>query len=185
MRPRCLALTLLVHVAVASPLAAKTKPPPKLDHEHEHPSGAFTFRTPDSWKVEALPGDPFGVQASGDGVIVRFVYRKGDVGYDTLHVDCMMQRLASPFDINPDIRYEYDFLSGTVGEMRILDSAFITNYDAPIAGATEWRQRNLTLTGQGHSLCAISYAPLKLWKKSQATKDLVDSVVKSVLFRKP
>ena len=123
--------------------------------------------------------------AAGDGVLVRFVYRSGDLGYDTFHVDCMTKRLASPFDTSPQIRYEYDFLSGEVGGMRILDSAFITNYDAPIAGAREWRQRNLTLTGQGHSLCAISYAPLKAWKKSKRTRELLESVLKSVVFRAP
>jgi hypothetical protein len=184
-RSRLLAVLVFAH-ASALPLFAKNPPPPpSLDREHQHPSGAFTFRTPESWKVEPIAGDPGAVQASGDGVAVRFVYRKGDVGYDTLHVDCMMQRLAGPFDVNPHVRYEYDFLSGTVGEMRILDSAFVTVYDTPIEGEREWRQRNLTITGAGHSLCAITYAPLKTWKKSKQAKDLLDAVVKSVSFRAP
>src|SRR6185295_6906379 len=94
-------------LAFAPPLAAKSPPPIQLDSEHTHPSGAFTFRTPQAWSVETDAQDPMTVQAWGDGVIVRFVYRQGDVGYDTLHVDCMMKRLASPFDISPEIRYEY------------------------------------------------------------------------------
>jgi len=180
-----LAAALLAHALVAPPLSAKDPPPPKLDREHEHPSGALSFRTPESWKVEIEAADPLSVMAAGDGVIVRFVYRQGDMGYDTFHVDCMTKRLASPFETSPQVRYEYDFLSGSVGGMRILDSAFITNYDAPIGGAREWRQRNLTLTGEGHSLCAISYAPLKAWKRSKRTRQLLESVLKSVAFRKP
>jgi hypothetical protein len=177
------ALLLLAGLAWACPLLAKQKPAPPLSVEHEHPSGAFSFRTPEGWRVEALAADPNAVQTSGDGVIVRFVYRAGDVGYDTLHVDCMLQRLSGPFDVSPEIHYEYDFLSGVVDEMRVLDSAFVTTYDAPIAGERKWRQRNLTVTGKGHSLCAISYVPLKLWKKSKPTRQLVDDVVKSVSFR--
>jgi hypothetical protein len=182
-----LALGFLALLAPAPGLLAKDHPaPPKpLDHEHQHPSGAFTFRTPEGWKVEPLASDPMTVQASGDGVIVRFLYRKGDVGYDTLHVDCMMLRLTGPFEMQPQVRYEYDFLSRTVGEMRLLDSAFITIYDAPIAGEVEWRQRNLTITGEGHSLCAISYVPYKLWKKSKPTQELVENVVRSVAFPQP
>lgn len=183
---RCGLLAALVLGPIAAlPLCAKDLPPPTLDSEHQHPSGALTFRTPASWKVETIPGDPKAVQAMGDGLIVRFVYRKGDVGYDTLHVDCMMQRLAGPFDVSPEIKYEYDFVSGVVGEMRILDSAFITVYDTPIEGQREWRQRNLTITGAGHSLCAISYAPLKVWKKSKQAKALLEEVVKSVSFLPP
>lgn len=176
---------LLLQLGAGSLLLAKDVPPPVLDREHEHPSGALTFRTPESWKVETMPADPLAVQAWGDGVIVRFVYRRGDVGYDTFHAECMLNRLAGPFQMDPRVQYEYDFLSGDVGEMRLLDSAFITRYDGPIEGATEWRQRNLTIVGAGHSLCAISYVPLKLWKKSKPTKALVESVVKSVSFRKP
>lgn len=179
------AAALILQLAVGPLLLAKEPPPPSLDQEHQHPSGALTFRTPASWRVETMPGDPMAVQAWGDGVIVRFVYRKGDVGYDTFHSECMLNRLAGPFDMDPRVRYEYDFLSGDVGEMRILDSAFIARYDAPIDGATEWRQRNLTIVGAGHSLCAISYVPLKTWQKSKQTKALLESVVKSVSFRQP
>jgi hypothetical protein len=179
---RCLAL-LVVLLAAPFPASAKDPPPPPVDTEHVHPSGALTFRTPASWTVEDVPSVPGAVQTKGDGLIVRFVYRKGDVGYDTLHVDCMAERLTGPFDVSPEIKYEYDFLSATVGEMRILDSAFVTKYDAPIDGQIEWRQRNLTITGGGHSLCAIAFAPLKVWKKSKSAKLIVEQVVMSATFR--
>lgn len=175
-------LLALAGLTLCFPVLAKQKPAPPLVSLHQHPSGAFTFRTPEDWKVEPLASDAQALQAMGDGVIVRFIYRSGDVGYDTLHVDCMMQRLAGPFEVSPEIKYEYDFLSGVVGEMRILDSAFVTTYDDPIQGEREWRQRNLTITGAGHSLCAISYVPVKLWKKSKPMRELVDNVVKSVEF---
>ena len=46
---------LVLTLTVVSPLFAKKDAgPPKLDSEHEHPSGAFTFRTPESWKVEPV-----------------------------------------------------------------------------------------------------------------------------------
>jgi hypothetical protein len=84
---------------------------------------------------------------------------------------------------DPRIRYEYDFLSGVFGDRRGLDSAFIVKYNAPIAGYREWRQRNVTLVGAGESLCAISYAPLPVWKKSPATRALLDGILASVTFR--
>jgi hypothetical protein len=179
------AATLLLHLAFGPWLHAKDAHPPVLDQEHEHPSGALTFRTPASWKVETMPGDPLAVQAWGDGVIVRFVYRKGDNGFDIFHSECMLNRLAGPFDMDPQVKYEYDFLQGSIGDLRILDSAFITRYDAPINGETEWRQRNLTIVGAGHSLCAIAYVPLKTWRKSKSLKPLLEAVVKSISFRQP
>jgi hypothetical protein len=183
-RSACLVALVVTHAA-AAPLLAKEPPPPELTRLHLHPSGALTFRTPESWTVEEVTGVSGAIQAAGDGMMVRLVYRKGDAGYDTLHVDCMMQRLAGPFDMSAQIKYEYDFLSGTVGDMRILDSAFVTAYDAPIGGQREWRQRNLTITGAGHSLCAISYVPVKTFKKSKRARDLVEAVVRSVSFLKP
>ena len=157
-------------------------PPPPLTQEHRFPSGAFTFKTPAGWKLEPVAGNPEAIQASGEGVLVRFVYRPGEAGFDGLHVNCMLERLAPEKDSEPQVRYEYDFLGGDVGEMRILDSAFEVIYDAPIQGSRAWRQRNITLVGKGHSLCAISYAPAELWKKSKATRATLDGILTSVSF---
>lgn len=164
-------------VAAKEPLAQ-----PPLPQENHHPSGAFTFRTPAGWKVEPVAGNAEAIQASGDGVAVRFVYRPGDAGFDSLHVTCMLERLAHEKDSAPQVEYEYDFLSGEVNEMRILDSAFVVTYDDPIQGSRVWRQRNVTVVGKGHSLCAISYAPAALWKKSKETRATLDAILGSVSF---
>jgi len=157
-------------------------PAPPLEREHSHPSGAFTFRTPPDWTVESLASNP-GTQQAGSGeALVRFIYRAGDAGYDSLHVTCMLERLAGPMEMEPNVRYEYDFLSGTVGNQRVLDSAFRVRYDNPILGHKEWRQRNVTLVGGGHSLCVIAHAPAKVWKKSREIRSLLDAVVASVEF---
>ncbi len=157
--------------------------PAPLTQEHLFPSGAFSFKTPDGWKVEPVAGNAEAIQASGDGVAVRLLYRSGETGFDSLHVTCMLERLAPEQDSLPQVRYEYDFLSGDVNEMRILDSAFQVTYDAQIQGSRVWRQRNVTVVGKGHSLCAISYAPAELWKKSKATRATLDSILASVSFR--
>jgi hypothetical protein len=67
-----------------------------------------------------------------------------------------------------------------VGDYLVLDSAFEVTYDAPVDGSREWRQRNVTLVGKGHSLCVILHAPLRDWKKSKATRALQDAVLKAV-----
>ena len=56
-------------------------------------------------------------------------------------------------------------------------------YDSAVHGHKEWRQRNVTVVGGGHSLCAISYAPAPLWKKSKETRALLDAVLASVTLR--
>ena len=171
-----LGLSLAVLAAAAAPKA------PELTRVHSHPSGAFSFRTPEAWK-EGTFGPGQDVQVAGDGLVIRFVYRPQEVGYDSLHAECMEQRFTGPMDVSPQVQYEYDFLSGEVGQHRILDSAFFTRYDAPILGYREWRQRNVTMVGAGESLCVIGYAPLPLWKKDKALHALLDAVFKSVTFR--
>ena len=158
-------------------------PPPPLPAEHRHPSGGMAFRTPESWKVETSPQSPETVNAIGDGVVVRFVYHDGETGFDSLHGLCMLERLAPAMDMFPVVQYEYDFVGGVVDGRHALDSAFVVTYDAPIMGAREWRQRNLTIVGNGSSLCAITYAPLPLWKKSAQTRALLQAVLGSVTFR--
>lgn len=175
--------TLAVLMAPARATAGKEAPPPPLTHEYVHPSGAFSYKTPEGWQVHASPTDPDAIEAGGDGLLVRFLFQRGEAGYDSLHVTCMMERLAPAMDTEPQVKYEYDFLSGVVGDRRGLDSAFVVKYDKPILGHREWRQRNVTLVGHGQSICAISYAPAAIWKKSAATRSLLNAVLESLTFR--
>jgi hypothetical protein len=157
-------------------------PPPPLPLEHKHPSGSFTFRTPEDWKVAPSASNPDMMEAAGKDLTVRFLYRHGEGGLDTTHVDCMMERLAGPMVAEPQVQYEYDFKEGMLGNHRALDSAFVVIYDSPIRGQREWRQRNLTLVGAGETLCIMTYAPAIAWKKSMETRSLLDAVLGSVTF---
>ena len=183
-RGRVVATLLLLVLPLASDaVAGKRTPPPPLPTLHRHPSGGFAFRTPEAWKVDSPPENPETLNAGGDGVAVRFVYREGESGYDSLHGACMLERLAGAMDMDPVVQYEYDFVGGMIGDRRALDSAFVVTYDKPILGQRQWRQRNVTIVGNGSSLCAITYAPLPLWKKSAPTRALLDAVLGSVTFR--
>jgi hypothetical protein len=169
--------------ALASAGGKKPEAPPPLPQEHLHPSGAFTFKTPEDWKVAASPTNPDAIELGGGGVLIRFIFRPEEQGFDSLHVLCMLERLAGEMEQAPQVKYEYDFVGGAFGERRGLDSAFVVTYLKPIGGYTEWRQRNVTLVGAGQSLCAISYAPLAVWKKSPAVRALLDAVLGSVVFK--
>lgn len=172
-----------VLAALAASAAAEPAKIPALSSEHTHPSGAFSFRTPESWAEQAVPSDPGALQVAGDGIVVRFLFQRGEAGYDALHGSCMTQRLGDAPQTDPWIEYEYDFLSGDLEKRRFLDSAFRIQYDAPIQGHREWRQRNLTVVGAGQSLCVIVFVPSQLWKKSKASRALADGVVRSLAFR--
>ena len=41
----------------------------------------------------------------------------------------------------------------------------------------------MTVVGGGHSLCAVSYAPAPVWKKSKEARALLDAILGSVTFR--
>jgi hypothetical protein len=179
---RCLTATLAVLLLSGSAIAGKKDEPPLLTEEHAHPSGAFVFRTPAGWTV-APTSDPEVIEAAGDGVRVRFHFRWGEQGFDSLHVGCMMETLAGPIESEPRVEYEYDFLSGTLGPFRVLDSAFVVRYDKPVQGSGQWRQRNVTLVGAGQSLCVISHAPLALWKKEKRLRALIDAILASLTFK--
>jgi hypothetical protein len=180
--PAVLAAFAAAGVAVPSIAAERAPTPPALETEHKSPSGAFVFRTPAGWTVETSVG-PETVNAFGSGVRVRFVHRPGEHGYDSLHGACMLERLAPPSETSPVIKYEYDFIGGEIGnDRRALDSAFTIRYDGAVHGHKEWRQRNVTVVGGGHSLCAISYAPASLGKKKE-TRALLDAVLASVILR--
>jgi hypothetical protein len=162
----------------------KSLPPPPLPMEHKHPSGAFTFRTPDGWQVVTSPVNPDILETGEGDLRVRFLYRVGEGGLDTTHVDCMLERLAGPMATDPRVKYEYDFRGGIIGGDRgALDSAFVVRYDAPIQGQRDWRQRNLTIVGAGETLCVMTYAPAPVWKSSQEKRALLDAIVGSITFR--
>jgi hypothetical protein len=161
-------------------LAAAVLSAPALTKEHRHPSGAFTFRTPEGWRVAPLADRPDVLEASGSGLRIRFVHHAGEAGYDSLHVTCMTERLTGPMQASAEVRYEYDFVSWSVGPRRALDSAFTVRYDAPIDGYRDWRQRNVTVVGAGQSLCVIAHAPVPLWKKTPSLKRTLDDVLNSI-----
>lgn len=176
-------LVSLIAPALAHPARKPPPQPPPLIREHRHPSGAFSFRTPEGWTVAGVPGNPELLEAAGDGVRVRFLHHPGEAGYDSLHVTCMMERLAGPMETAPQVKYEYDFVGGVVGDRRALDSAFAVRYDRPTFGHRDWRQRNVTIVGGGQSLCVIAHAPSVLWKKSPSIRTLLEAVLFSVALR--
>jgi hypothetical protein len=175
--------SLLLVPAVLSAGKQKDAAPQVLSAQHENRNGAFRFRTPEGWSVDSRGEGPEIVDAQGQDLIVRFVYRQGEAGYDGVHADCMLERLAEAMQIDPQVRYEYDFLSAEQGPHRVLDSAFFLRYDVPVRGHREWRQRNLTIVGGGMSLCVITYCPVPTWKKSSGTRALLEGVVRSVELR--
>ena len=183
--PAVLAAFVAAGAVVPSAAATRVPEPPILEARHTSPSGAFTFRTPADWVVESSAEQPETVNAAAEsGLRVRFVHRSGEHGYDSLHGACMLERLAPPSETSPVIKYEYDYIGGEIGEdRRALDSAFLIRYDSAVHGHREWRQRNVTVVGGGHSLCAISYAPKPLWKKTKDTRALLDAILSSVTLR--
>lgn len=172
-------------LVLPAPVGAGKKEAPAsstLTSEHWNASKTLSLRTPAGWVVQSSPGQPELTEARGDGLIVRVLRREGELGLDSLHVECMLVRLAGPMDTFPQVDYEYDFLGSAVGERRALDSAFVVHYDAPVEGHRDWRQRNLTLVGRGESLCVVAYAPLPVWKKSKPARNLLTSIVESIKF---
>jgi hypothetical protein len=157
--------------------------PAGLSRQHSDSSGSFSFRTPAAWKVGPAPLQPDLVEAEGDGLVVRFLHRGDESGFDSLHVACMQDRLAAPMEADPKVDYEYDFREGMIGKGRVLDSAFTTRYDKPVHGFRVWRQRNITFVGGGQSLCIVAYCPVPLWKKSEKARSLLENVVMSVSTR--
>jgi hypothetical protein len=181
---RAVALVALASLAAPAWAGKKTPaPPPPLITEHAHQGGAFTFRTPAGWTVGEPPGRPDVLEAWNGPLGVRFVYAEGETGMDALHVTCMLERLAPPMETEPQVKYEYEFVGGPVGEARALDSAFTVRYDEPIKGHGAWRQRVLTVVGRGQSLCLISYVPADVWKRSPEARATADAVLASVMLR--
>lgn len=179
LRAVILAPLLLVPAALG---AAPKEVPPTLTVEHWNASHTVRFKTPAGWTVTSTPGQAELTEARGEGMIVRLVRREGELGLDSIHVECMLVRLAGPMETQPQVDYEYDFVGGEVEGRRALDSAFVVHYDKPIESEQNWRQRNLTLVGEGESVCVVTYAPAPLWKKSKAARKLLTSIVESVRF---
>ena len=159
----------------------KSLPPPELPEQHNNPSGHVSFQTPSDWNVTVK--DASRVDAWGGDLGLRLVDRQGEQGLDSFHVDCMMERLAGPMETEPQVAYEYDFIGGEVNGNRVLDSAFAVRYDAPVRGHRQWRQRNVSLVGSGRSLCVVAYAPSDQWKKSAASRALLNAVLSSVTIK--
>jgi hypothetical protein len=176
--------SLLLSCALAAEpsAAADKKKTVELPAEHAHASGAFTFRTPAGWTVKPLKSRPELLEATGDGLKVWFYFRPQEIGVDALHVTCMEMRLLGPMETSLDIKYEHDFIGSSMGERKVLDSAFQLQYDNPVDGARDWRQRNVTIVGEGQSLCVSSHAPKARWRKSE-TRALLDAILGSVSFR--
>ena len=151
-----------------------------LAQEHWNGSRTLRFKTPEGWLVQNTSGQVEVTEARGDGMRLRLVRWPIDMGLDSTHADCMLQRLAGPMETSLDVRYEYDFVGGEIGERRVLDSAFVVEYDAPIDGDKKWRQRNLTVVGAGESVCIITYVRNGMWKKSTAARKLAASLAESV-----
>lgn len=182
MRREVAACTLAIFLSpVLGVAGGKGVPAPVLTEEHRHPSGHVSFMTPSDWDVTVQ--DSSRVDAWGPDVGLRLVERSGEQGLDSFHVDCMMERLAPPMETEPQVAYEYDFVGGVVAGQRALDSAFAVRYDKEVRGHRQWRQRNVSLVGSGRSLCVVAYAPSAQWKKSSASRAVLDAVLSSVTLK--
>jgi hypothetical protein len=156
---------------------------PTLTEQHTNTTKTVRFRTPPDWTVETRAGVPEVTEARGGALILRLVHREGETGLDSQHVDCMLIRLGAELQSQPRVEYEYDFVGGQLGGRRLLESAFVVEYDEPVHGERKWRQRNITVVGAGESVCLIGYSPQPLWKRSKDARKLLDAVLGSVEFR--
>jgi hypothetical protein len=176
----------LVAVALASLListaarAGEKAAPVDLPAVHVNTTSTVRLHLPIDWTATSRPGEPEVTEARGGGFVVRVLRREGELGLDSLHIECMQFRLAGPMDTSPELRYEYDFVGGEVGEHRALDSVAIVTYDEPVEGHKLWRQRNITLVGKGESVCVVAHAPLSVWKKSKTAQKLLNSVLERI-----
>ena len=175
------ALACLTLVAGSSGASGEDSPARDLlVAEHRNAAGTFTLKTPVDWVVESRAGQPEVTEARGGGLVFRIVRRVGELGLDSWHVQCLLERLASPMMTHPQVDYEYDFRQGWIGERQAMESAFVVHYDEEIDGHHDWRQRNVTVIGGGESLCLIGMAPRRVWKKSKKDRALLEAVMTSV-----
>jgi hypothetical protein len=177
-----IAVSLLALAIVPASAWAGRKPiaAPPLTLEHRHPSGAFNFKTPDGWKVGAASPDAF--EAWNGELGVRFLYHQGESGLDSLHATCILEGLAPLGASEPQLKYEYEYVGGVLGNRRVLDSAHSMRYDEAVRGQRDWRQRTVTVVGGGESVCVMSYAPVAAWKKQPASRAVLEAVMGSLTF---
>ena len=176
----CACLLCLPAMVDAGKQSASTPP---LTEQHVNAAQTVRFRTPAGWTVKTRTGVPEITEARGGGLLLRVIWREGELGLDSMHVDCMLVRLLREDLSRPSVDYEYDFLSGALGARQALDSAFVVRYDEPVDGARDWHQRNVSVVGRGESVCVIGYGPMPAAKKSKPLRRLLDAVMTSVEFQ--
>jgi hypothetical protein len=184
-----LALTVAAFASTLGPSSgtagdSKKKPAAaaQLTRTHHIASSAATFKTPDDWLVGGSGDSPEIVNAEGDELMVRFLRWDNEAGLDSLHVTCLVERLGDVATIDATTHYEYDFQSGEREDWRILDTAYSISYEAPVRGHRDWHQRVITMVGKGQAFCVIAFCPVQLWKRSIASKRLLEAVVSSVVL---
>jgi len=156
---------------------------PELTLEHQHPSGSFSFRTPEGWKVQPITND--GLEAWGGALGVRFRFELGEQGIDSWHANCIDDGLAPLPQADPGRKFDYEYVGGLFIDRRMLDTAHNTRYDAAVHGHRDWHQRTLTLVGAGQTMCIIAYAPQGAWRsRKSGAKATLDAVVGSVTFHR-
>src|SRR5262245_43629499 len=89
-------LALFVLALVGSPGAHAASRLPVLSRVHHIASSDATFRTPDDWVVSVSGSNPEVVQAEGREIAVRFLRWDNELGLDSLHVMCLVERMAEP-----------------------------------------------------------------------------------------
>lgn len=157
--------------------------PPSLALEHRLFGGAVWMRTPAGWVEEPVAGRPDAIDLIGDGLVFRISYHASELPPDAFHAQCMLERQAPALQLDAEVNYEYDYVGGKVVGRDALDSAYRIRYDEDVRGAREWRQRSLSLTGQGSSLCVVQMAPAREWKGKSRLRDLGAAVLSSIGLR--
>lgn len=165
---------------LASSASGGDKGPPPLSQEHRIASSEATFKTPPSWVISVSGENPEVVNADGGDVALRFLRWDNEVGLDSLHVMCLVERAGEPPALDPTLHYEYEFLSGERAGRRVLDTAYDVRYAAPVKGYAHWRHRVITVVGKGEGLCVVAFSPVPVWKHSSRARDLLKAVVASV-----
>ena len=93
------AVVLASLVALPAGLAAGEKIVIKpLAQEHWNGSRTLRFKTPEGWLVQNTSGQVELTEARGDGMRLRLVRWPIDMGLDSTHAECMLQRLAGPME---------------------------------------------------------------------------------------
>ena len=125
---------------------------------------------PRTGRGRATPGSPRRGRLRGRRRPCASSTATASSGYDSLHVRLHAGAAGRrPWRLDPQVEYEYDFVGGDRRRppgprLRVRRHATTT----PIHGHRQWRQRNVTMVGGGHSLCVDHLRAVPLWKKSPA-----------------